>query len=197
MFLPFSRISPSAGSYKRIRSFTRVDFPAPLYPTMAALVCALIFMLICRSTQGPPSYRKETLRNSISPENAGNGAAFSGEVIVCSAARNVRSLSANIPLCTNCERASSRPPYMEFSFPTAAMDTDRSPIETDFTIRILYTRTKIRDTFVKKTLQICPPISNTLSRNCRFLYTASIFDTQSSNSSASSRSILLILSSFA
>ncbi len=96
----------------------------------------------------------------MSPGDVGSGAAFFGEVTVCSAARNVRSFSANIPLCTNCERASSKPLYMEFSFPTAAMDTDKSPTETVFTMRILYTRTKIRNVCVKKTLQTCSPISN-------------------------------------
>ena len=86
---------------------------------------------------------------------------------------------------------------MEFSFPTAAMDTDRSPIETDPAMRILYTRTKMMSMFVKKTLQSCSPISNAESRNCSLLYTVSISDMQPSNSSVSRRSILLILSSFA
>ena len=174
-----------------------MDFPAPLYPTTAAFVCAFIFILICRSTHPPSPYRKETSRNSISPGTIGKLAGFSGEATVCSMSRNVRSLSANIPLCTNWERDSSRPLYMEFNFPTAAMDTDRSPIETDPTIKILYTSTKINSIFVKKTLHICSPVSNAVRRNCSFLYTASILDMQPSNSSVSSRSTRLILNSFA
>ena len=65
--MPFNRISPSVGSYKRHKSFTKVDFPLPFTPTTAIRSPSFNLKEICLKAYVLLSgYENDTSQNSIS-----------------------------------------------------------------------------------------------------------------------------------
>ena len=65
MSMPFRRISPSVGSYRRHKSLIKVVLPLPFIPTTARRLPISNFIFTLRSAQlAHPGYLKETLRNS-------------------------------------------------------------------------------------------------------------------------------------
>ena len=65
--MPFSRISPSEGSYNLHSSLINVVLPEPFIPTTASRLPTGNFIFTWRSTYSSvPGYRKETSRNSTS-----------------------------------------------------------------------------------------------------------------------------------